>query len=194
MLWRQWRRMSTTIMHVLVRVYVDRRWIVGVLVRSIVLPTFKHMIHLPHCWIQFYAPRMKMWSSIRGVVSWVNATCVASTCWRYVQHSCLLLKWHSGVILGTKWWVKMLTDRTKRLVGLLVEMKFKFLHNISHTYNNIFAFHMPMFINSILSLYKLNNTIHSNIKFMVIACNHNLHFRIHYKKLQKKITINFIII
>jgi hypothetical protein len=79
----------------------------------------------------------------------------------------------------------MLTVRTKRLVRLLVEMKFKFLPNISHYYNNIFAFHMPMFTNYILTLNKLNNNIHSNIRFMVIACNRNLHFRIHYKKLQK---------
>jgi hypothetical protein len=80
----------------------------------------------------------------------------------------------------------MLTVRTKRLAGLLVEVKFKFLQNISHYYNNIFAFHMPMFTISILSLNKLNNTIHSNIRFMVITCNHNLHFKIHYKKLQKQ--------
>jgi len=53
----------------------------------------------------------------------------------------------------------------------LVEVKFKFLQNISHYYNNIFAFHMHMFTIYILSLNKLNTTIHSNIKFMVIAYN-----------------------
>ncbi len=68
----------------------------------------------------------------------------------------------------------------------MVEVKFKFLHNISHYCNNIFAFHMPMFIIYVLSLNNLNTTIHSNIKFMVIAYNHNLHFKIHYKKIQKQ--------
>ncbi len=67
----------------------------------------------------------------------------------------------------------------------LLEVKFKFMQNISHYCNNIFAFHMPMFIISILSLNKLNITIHSNIIFMVIAYNQNLHFRIHCKKLHK---------
>jgi hypothetical protein len=71
----------------------------------------------------------------------------------------------------------------------MVEVKFKFLQNISH--NNIFAFHMPMFIFFVLSLNKLNITIQSNIKFMVIAYNQNMHFRIHCKK---NITIHFIVI
>ncbi len=39
-----------------------------------------------------------------------------------------------------------------------------------------------MFIISILSLNKLNTTIHSNIKFMVIAYNKKIDFRIHCKK------------
>jgi hypothetical protein len=68
----------------------------------------------------------------------------------------------------------------------VVEVKFKFLQNISHYYNNRFAFHMPMFIIFVLSLNKLNTTIHSNIKFMVITYNQNLHFWIHCKKLQKQ--------
>jgi hypothetical protein len=53
----------------------------------------------------------------------------------------------------------------------MLEMKFKFLQNTSHYYNNIFAFHMHMFTISILSLNKLNTTIHSNIIFMVITYN-----------------------
>jgi hypothetical protein len=65
-------------------------------------------------------------------------------------------------------------------------MKFKFLQNISHHYNNIFAFHMFMFIICVLSFNKFNITIHSNIRFMVITYNQNLHFRIHYKKFQKQ--------
>jgi len=68
----------------------------------------------------------------------------------------------------------------------LVEVKFKFMQNISHYCNNIFAFHKHMFIISILSLNKLNNTIHSNIISIVITYNQNLHFRIHCKKLQKQ--------
>ncbi len=65
-------------------------------------------------------------------------------------------------------------------------MKFKFLQNISHYYNNIFAFHMFMFTIFVLSFNKFNITIHSNIRFMVIAYNQNLHFRIHYKKFPKQ--------
>jgi hypothetical protein len=38
----------------------------------------------------------------------------------------------------------------------------------------------------VLSLHKLNTTIHSNIKFIIIAYSHNLHFGICYKKLQKQ--------
>jgi hypothetical protein len=68
----------------------------------------------------------------------------------------------------------------------MVEVKFKFLHNISQYYNNIFAFYMPMFTILILSLNKLNTKIHSNIKFMVIVCNQNFHFKIHCKKLHKQ--------
>jgi hypothetical protein len=68
----------------------------------------------------------------------------------------------------------------------IVEMKLKFLHNISHYYNNIYAFHMHMFIISILNFNKLNTTIHSNIIFMVITYNQNLHFKIHCKKNQKQ--------
>jgi hypothetical protein len=45
---------------------------------------------------------------------------------------------------------------------------------------------MPMFTISILSLNKLNTTIHSNIIFMVIAYNQNFHFKIQYKKFQKQ--------
>jgi hypothetical protein len=44
---------------------------------------------------------------------------------------------------------------------------------------------MHMFIIFVLSPNKFNITIHSNIRFMVIAYNQNLHFRIHCKKLQK---------
>jgi hypothetical protein len=68
----------------------------------------------------------------------------------------------------------------------MVKMKFKFLHNISHYCYNIFAFQMPMFTIFILSLNKLNTTMHSNIKFMVIVYNLNLHFKIPCKKLQKQ--------
>jgi hypothetical protein len=56
----------------------------------------------------------------------------------------------------------------------MVEVKFKFLQNISHYYNNKFAFHMhifTIFTIFILSLNKLNTTIHSNIRFMVIIYN-----------------------
>jgi F0F1-type ATP synthase delta subunit len=53
----------------------------------------------------------------------------------------------------------------------LVEVKFKFLQNILHYYNNMFAFHMHMFTIFVLSLNKLNTTIHSNIRFMIIAYN-----------------------
>jgi hypothetical protein len=60
------------------------------------------------------------------------------------------------------------------------------VENYSHYYNNIFAFHMHMFIISILSFNKLNTTIQSNIRFMVIAYNQNLHFGIHWKKLHKQ--------
>jgi len=77
----------------------------------------------------------------------------------------------------------------------MVEVKFKFQQNISHYNNNIFAFDMPIFIIYVLSLNKLNTTIHSNIKFMVIAYNQNLDFRIHNKKNSiNNITIHFIII
>jgi hypothetical protein len=68
----------------------------------------------------------------------------------------------------------------------MVEVKFKFLHNISHYCNNIFAFHMSMFTIFILSLNKFDIIIHSNIKFMVIVYNQNLHFKIHCKKLHKQ--------
>jgi hypothetical protein len=43
-----------------------------------------------------------------------------------------------------------------------------------------------MFTILVLSLNKLNSIIHSNIKFMVIAYNQNLHLKIHCKKLQKQ--------
>jgi hypothetical protein len=76
----------------------------------------------------------------------------------------------------------------------MVEVKFKFLQNISNYYNNIFAFHMHVFTIFVLSFSKLNATIHSNIKFMVIAYNQNLHFRIHCKNSRNNITIHFIII
>jgi hypothetical protein len=45
---------------------------------------------------------------------------------------------------------------------------------------------MFMFIIYVLSLNKLNTTIHSNIKFMVIAYNQNLYFKIYYEKFQKQ--------
>ncbi len=70
--------------------------------------------------------------------------------------------------------------------GIMVELKFKFLQNISHYYNNKFAFHIHIFIIFVLSFNKLNTIIHSNIRFMVIVYNQNLHFRIHCKKLQKQ--------
>jgi hypothetical protein len=53
----------------------------------------------------------------------------------------------------------------------MLEVKFKFLQSISHYCNNRFAFHMHMFIIFVLSLNKLNSTIHFNITFMVIAYN-----------------------
>jgi hypothetical protein len=37
----------------------------------------------------------------------------------------------------------------------MVEVKLKFLHNISHHYNNIFAFHMLMFIIFVLNLQQI---------------------------------------
>jgi hypothetical protein len=67
----------------------------------------------------------------------------------------------------------------------MVEVKFKFLQNISHYCNNIFAFHMPMFTIFVLSLNKLNTAIHSNIKFMGISYNQNMHFKIHYTKISR---------
>jgi hypothetical protein len=45
---------------------------------------------------------------------------------------------------------------------------------------------MHMFIIHVLILNKLSNTIHSNIRFMVITHNQNLQFKIHYKTLQKQ--------
>jgi len=54
----------------------------------------------------------------------------------------------------------------------MVEVKFKFLQNISHYCNNKFVFQMHMFIIFVLSLNKFNTTIHSNIRFMVIAYNY----------------------
>jgi hypothetical protein len=68
----------------------------------------------------------------------------------------------------------------------LVEVKFKFLKNVSHYCNNKFSFYMPMFTIYVLNFNKFNTTIHSNIKFMFVAYNQNLHFEIHYKKLQKE--------
>jgi hypothetical protein len=68
----------------------------------------------------------------------------------------------------------------------MVEVKFKFLQNISHYCNNIFVFHMHMFIIYVLNLNKLNTTIHSHIIFIIIAYNQNLHFKIHCKTLQKQ--------
>jgi hypothetical protein len=53
----------------------------------------------------------------------------------------------------------------------MVKVKFKFLQNISHYYNNIFSFHMHMFTIFVLILNKLNTTIHSNIRCMVIVEN-----------------------
>jgi hypothetical protein len=43
-----------------------------------------------------------------------------------------------------------------------------------------------IFIISVLNLNKLNTTIHSNIRFMIITNNQNLHFKIHCKKVQKQ--------
>ncbi len=50
----------------------------------------------------------------------------------------------------------------------------------------MFAFHMHVFTIFVLSLNKLNTTIHSSIKLIVVAYNQNLHFKIHCKKLQKQ--------
>ncbi len=44
---------------------------------------------------------------------------------------------------------------------------------------------MLVFTIYVLSFNKLNTKIHSNIRFMVIAYNQNLHFRINCKKLHK---------
>jgi hypothetical protein len=71
----------------------------------------------------------------------------------------------------------------------MVEVKFKFLQNISHYCNNIFAFHVHMFTISILNFNKLNTTIHSNIPTSdswLLHNNQNLHFKMHCKKLQKQ--------
>jgi len=69
----------------------------------------------------------------------------------------------------------------------MVEMKLKFLQNTSHYYNNKFSLHMHMFIIYVLNLNKINITIHSNIRLMVIAYKQNLHFRIHYKTPETKL-------
>jgi hypothetical protein len=53
----------------------------------------------------------------------------------------------------------------------MVEVKFKFLQNISHYYNNKISFHMHMLTIYVLSLNKRNTIIHSNTRFMVIAYN-----------------------
>jgi hypothetical protein len=50
---------------------------------------------------------------------------------------------------------------------------------------------MHMFIIHVLSFNKFNITIHSNLKFMVIAYNQNQHFKIHCKKIQKQIYNSF---
>jgi hypothetical protein len=90
----------------------------------------------------------------------------------------MVLEW-SAMILYLETWVTW----SKSSINKLIEMKFKLLKTISHYYNNIFAFHMPMFTSYVLSLNKLNTIIHSNIIFIIIPYNQNLDFRIHYKKL-----------
>jgi len=62
--------------------------------------------------------------------------------------------------------------RCSQLQLPMVEVKFKFLQNISHYCNNKFVFQMHMNIIFVLSFKKFNITIHSNIKFMVIAYNY----------------------
>jgi hypothetical protein len=62
----------------------------------------------------------------------------------------------------------------------------EFLQNISLYCNNIFAFHMHIFTISTLIFRIFNISIKKNTKFMVTSSNHNLPFRIHYKKLQKQ--------
>jgi len=101
-----------------------------------------------------------------------------------------------------------------------VKMRFKFLQNISHYYNNIFSFHMHMFTILVLSLNKLNTTIHFNIKFMllhitleekphfsssvtkiyiseyIVKNSKNkiiIHFIIYYRKFTQKMNIKFTI-
>jgi hypothetical protein len=74
----------------------------------------------------------------------------------------------------------------------MVEMKFKFLQNISHYYNNIFAFHMHMFVVFVLNFNKLNIRTHSHIIFVIIAYSQHLHFKIHFKKKTPKIKVQFI--
>ncbi len=69
-------------------------------------------------------------------------------------------------------------------------MKLKFLQNISHYYNKKFSLHMHMFIIYVLNLNKINTTIHSNIRFMIIAYKQNLNFRIHCKNPKNNIIIN----
>jgi len=65
------------------------------------------------------------------------------------------------------------------------------LQNISLYYNNIFAFHMHIFIVYALILHIFNMPIHWNTKFMVISSNQNIPFII--KNSKNKIAIHFII-
>jgi hypothetical protein len=112
---------------------------------------------------------------------------------------CLIVRAYSHKLHIKIPWTKLATNPIEVLFDMvecvfaqgkqsysLVEVKFKFLQNISHYCNKRFPFHMPMFIIFILSPNKLNTTIHSNIIFMVIGYNQNLHFKIHWKKLQKQ--------
>jgi hypothetical protein len=75
----------------------------------------------------------------------------------------------------------------------LIQLKFKFLQNISHFYNNIFAFHKHVFIIYVLSFNNLNIIVRPHIIFIIIAYNHNLHFIIHCKKNKTpKVIVQFI--
>ncbi len=62
------------------------------------------------------------------------------------------------------------------------------MQNISHYYNNIFALHMHTFIVFTLILNTFFSIIHYNTRFIVIPYNHNLHFKIHVKKIPKIIS------
>jgi hypothetical protein len=122
-----------------------------------------------------------MWCSFAKwiVLPWSKLMSTQHKPWSHPWHANHIWTWHG-------------CNKTLQKVQRMVDVKFKFLQHISHYNNNKFAFHMPMFIIYVLSFNKFNTTIHSNIRFMIIAYNQNLHFIM--KNSKNKITIQFIII